>query len=149
VTTTTPATTVSTTTTTAAEGRTALGPIWRTGAVAGLVAAGATTVIAAVADVADIRLEDAEGTAIPLAGFAQVTLVAVLIGLVLASVLARRARHPRRTFTRATVALTALSCIPSFLVIVGAAGIAVSVLTHLVAAAIVIPVVRDRLPVGA
>jgi Na+/melibiose symporter-like transporter len=132
--------------TTAADERTALGPIWRTGAVAGIVAAGATTVVASTARAADIGLRTVQDEPIPLAGFPQVTIMAVLVGLALASVLARRARHPRTTFTRATVALTALSCVPSVLIISGAASIAVSILTHLVAAAIVIPAVRDRLP---
>lgn len=143
MTTTSPSTTASAV---AATDEIALGPVWRSGLVAGVIAAGATTVIAATARAADIGLEDHHGEAIPLAGFGQVTLMSVLIGLVLASVLARRARHPRSTFTRTTVALAALSCVPSVLMIAGVASIAVSVLTHVVAAAIVIPAVRDRLP---
>jgi hypothetical protein len=125
--------------------RVALGPVWRTGAVAGLVAAGATTVVAAIARAVDIGLE-VDGEAIPLAGFAQVTVFSVLIGLVLASVLARRARHPQATFTRATVALTVVSCIPSVLLPSDVGTQVALVLTHVVAAAIVIPAVRDRLP---
>ena len=125
--------------------RVALGPVWRTGLAAGVVAAGAVTVVAAAARALDVGLE-VDGEAIPVAGFAQVTLMATVVGLILASVLARRARHPRTTFTRTTVALTALSCVPSVLLITGAASITVSVLTHLVAAAIVVPAVRDRLP---
>jgi Ca2+/Na+ antiporter len=130
----------------ATEDRVAVGPIWRTGLVAGAVASIATTAIAAGARGVDIALETTQDEPIPLLGFAQVTFMAVVVGLVLASGLARRARHPRRTFTRATVALTVASCVPSVLIVAGAASILVSVLTHVVAAAIVIPAVRDRLP---
>jgi hypothetical protein len=129
----------------AAADRVALGPVWRTGAIAGLAAAGAVTVVAAVARALDVGLE-IEGEAIPLAGFAQTTVISVLIGLVLASVLARRARHPQATFTRTTIALTALSCVPSVLLPSDTGTRVALVLTHLVAAAIVIPAVRDRLP---
>ena len=125
--------------------RVALGPIWRTGAIAGLIAAGAVTVVAALARALDVGLE-VDGEAIPLAGFAQVTVMSVLIGLVLASVLARRARHPQATFVRTTVALTAVSCIPSVLFPSDTGTRVALVLTHLVAAVIVIPAVRDRLP---
>lgn len=129
----------------AARDRVALGPIWRTGAIAGLVAAGAVTVVAAVARALDVGLE-IEGEAIPLAGFAQTTVISVLIGLVLAGVLARRARHPQATFARTTIALTAVSCVPSVLLPSDTGTRVALVLTHLVAAAIVIPAVRDRLP---
>lgn len=129
----------------ATEARPSVVPIWRTGAVAGLVAAGATTAVAAVAQALDVGLE-IDGEAIPVFGFGQVTAVFVLIGLVLATVLARRARHPQATFTRATVVLTAVSCIPSILSGDGTATQLTLVLTHLVAAAIVIPTVRPRLP---
>ncbi|HEV7723379.1 MAG TPA: DUF6069 family protein [Iamia sp.] len=132
-------------TTIATETRPSVAPIWRTGAVAGLVAAGATTAIAAVASALDVGLE-VDGEAIPAFGFGQVTVFFVLIGLVLATVLARRARHPQTTFTRVTVVLTAVSCIPSILSGDGTATQLTLVLTHLVAAAIVIPTVRQRLP---
>lgn len=132
-------------TTTATDDRVALAPVWRTGAVTGLAAAGAVTVVAALARALDVGLE-IEGEAIPLAGFAQTTVISVLIGLALASVLARRARHPQVTFTRVTVALTVVSCIPSVLLPSDNGTRVALVLTHLVAAAIVIPAVRDRLP---
>jgi len=132
------------TTTAVSDDRAGLGPIWRTGAIAGLVAAGAVTVVAALARALDVGLE-VDGEAIPLAGFAQVTVISVLIGLVLASVLARRARHPQAAFTRTTVALTALSCVPSVLLPSETGARVALVLTHLVAAAIVIPAVARRL----
>ena len=140
-----PAATATATATAVSDDRAALGPVWRTGAIAGLVAAGAVTVVAALARALDVGLE-IEGEAIPLAGFAQTTVISVLIGLVLASVLARRARHPQATFTRTTIALTVLSCVPSVLLPSDTGTRVALVLTHLVAAAVVIPAVRDRLP---
>jgi len=46
---------------------------------------------------------------------------------------------------RTTVALTALSVVPDFLIGVEARAVAVLVLTHVVAAAIVIPTLASRL----
>ncbi len=131
--------------TTTAE-RVALGPVWRTGLAAGVVASAATTAVAAGSRGLGIALETVQDEPIPLLGFGQVTFMSVVVGLVLASVLARRARHPQRTFTRTTVALTVASCVPSLVIVSGAASILVSIATHVVAAAIVIPAVRTRLP---
>src|SRR4051812_17869666 len=85
--------------------------VWRTGLAAGAVAAGATAAFAAIVDAVGVSLA-VGGETIPVAGFAQVTFVAALIGTVLAAALDRRARHPRRAFLRTTIALTALSFVP-------------------------------------
>lgn len=121
--------------------------VWRTGVVAGLVAAAATAGIAAVADALDVSLAvEAGGEAIPILGFANLTFACALIGTALAAVLARRARRPQQTFTRATIALTALSVVPDLTTVhTGAATVVTLVLTHLVAAAIVVPALRRRL----
>ncbi len=79
-------------------------------------------------------------------GFAQLTVVGAALGLLLAW-LAGRAAHPRRVFVRTTVALTALSVVPDLTLSFDAASRAVLVLTHVVAAAIVVPVLARRLPV--
>jgi len=134
-------TTSVTTTDRAADVRTSL---WRPTLVAGIVAAAATTAIAAVADAAGVSFE-VDGEAIPLGGFAQFTLVGALLGLVIAR-LCRRAAHPRSTFVRITVALTALSVVPDLTMAFDGASRAVLVLTHAVAAAIVVPVLARRLP---
>ena len=68
-----------------------------------------------------------------------------LIGITIAARMARRAKHPQSTFVRTTVALTALSVVPDFLIGVEARAVAVLVLTHVVAAAIVIPTLASRL----
>lgn len=119
--------------------------LWRNGLAAGAVAAGATTAIAAVADAADVSFADRNGDAIPLAGFAQMALLGAILGIAIAAVLARKARHPRATFVRTTVSLTALSVIPDFTFGFAGSTIAALIATHLVAAAIVIPTIARRL----
>ena len=52
---------------------------------------------------------------IPLTGFAQPTMFATAIGVVLA-VLSRRPGHPRCAFVRSAVALTVLSLVPDVLI---------------------------------
>ena len=86
------------------------------------------------------------GKAIPLLGFAQLTFVAAIIGTILAVVLSRRASRPRRTFVVTTVALTlrrrsSPTCSPTRTT---ATRLALA-LTHVVAAAIVIPALASRL----
>jgi hypothetical protein len=114
------------------------------GAVATVVASAATPVVAAAGLAAGISL-DIAGAPIPVPGFATLTAFFSVIGLVIAVVLARVARHPRRVWIRATVALTALSLVPDLIVAAAPATKALLMLTHLVAAAIVIPAVARRL----
>jgi uncharacterized protein DUF6069 len=114
------------------------------GAVATVVASAATPVVAAAGRAAGISL-DIAGAPIPVLGFANLTAFFSLIGLVLAVVLARTARRPRHTFVRTTVALTVLSLVPDVIVDAAPATKALLMLTHLVAAAIVIPAVARRL----
>jgi hypothetical protein len=118
--------------------------VWRTGAAAGLSASVATMATAAVADAAGVGLEVA-GESIPLIAFAQVTLVASIIGTVLAVVLSHRATRPRRTFVVTTVALTLASFVPDVLADAPASTRFLLALTHVVAAAIVIPALARRL----
>jgi uncharacterized protein DUF6069 len=105
---------------------------WRAGIATVLVAAAATTVLALALQAIGIDLE-VGGEPIPILGFAQMVAIGGVIGIVLA-------RHlSRTTFLRVTVALTALSCVPSV-----ALGDTVGdklglVLTHVVAAAIIVP----------
>jgi ABC-type transport system involved in multi-copper enzyme maturation permease subunit len=117
----------------------------RAGLVATVAAAVATTALAAAGHAAGVSL-DVMGAPIPLAGFAQLTAFFALVGLGLAAILSRYARHPRTAFVRTTVVLTGLSLVPDL--IVGGTAPATRVLlitTHLVAAAIVIPAITRRL----
>jgi peptidoglycan/LPS O-acetylase OafA/YrhL len=68
-----------------------------------------------------------------------------LVGVVLAVVLSRTVRRPRTVFVRTTVVLTALSLVPDVIVDAAPATKALLMLTHLVAAAIVVPMVARRL----
>jgi peptidoglycan/LPS O-acetylase OafA/YrhL len=118
--------------------------LWRTGAVAGIVASGATAAVAALASAADISLK-VSGAAIPVVGFAQLTFVASLIGTIIAIALSHRANQPRRTFVRTTIALTLVSIVPDVLADTHTSTRFTLALTHVVAAALVIPVLASRL----
>jgi len=118
--------------------------LWKTGAVAGVSAAVATFAFAALAQAVDVPLT-VGGQAIPLVGFAQLTLVASIIGTVLAVVLSRRATRPQRTFVMTTVVLTALSIIPDVLADASTSTRLTLALSHVVAAVIVIPALASRL----
>jgi hypothetical protein len=119
--------------------------LWKPGLLAGLVAAVATTAIVTAARAAHVSVA-VQGEPIPLAGFAQLTLVATIVGIVIAMVLSTRARHPRRSFVTTAVALTAVSLVPDVMVDATMASKLVLGLTHLVAAAIVVPTLAKRLP---
>ncbi|MGW5366437.1 DUF6069 family protein [Actinopolymorpha pittospori] len=121
-----------------------LGALTITGLAAITVASAATMTVAATGHAAGISL-DMAGAPIPVTGFGVLTAGLSLIGLVLAVALTRWARHPRRTFVRTTVVLTALSLIPDAIADASSPTKALLMLTHLVAAAIVIPAIARRL----
>jgi peptidoglycan/LPS O-acetylase OafA/YrhL len=124
--------------------RYASSPIVRSGLAGTVAAAAATTAIAATGSAAGVSL-DISGEPIPLAGFPQLTAFFALVGVALAVVLVRKARHPRTTFVRTTLALTALSLVPDLLVSAEVSTRALLMTTHLVAAAIVIPAIARRM----
>ncbi|MGC4768217.1 DUF6069 family protein [Micromonospora sp. DT44] len=133
-----------TTTTHATRATSTLGTLVRTGVVATVAASAATMIVAAVGHAAGVGL-DVSGAPIPVAGFGVLTAVFSLIGVVLAALLSRFARRPRRAFVRTTVALTVLSVVPDVIADADTATKALLMLTHLVAAAIVIPALARRL----
>src|SRR5207249_2025500 len=94
---------------------------------------------------AGVSFAGSDGKQIPLAGFAQLTLVFSVVGILLARSIGRRASQPRSTFVRVTAALTALSVLPDLAVSFTVAGKLTLILTHAVAASIVIPVLAQRL----
>jgi hypothetical protein len=134
-------TTTLTTTRTAAS---SIGSLIGSGALATAAASAATMAVAAAGHAAGISL-DMGGAPIPVTGFGVLTAVFSLVGVVLAVVLAYRSGNPRRAFVRTTVVLTVLSLVPDVIADAGAATKALLMLTHLVAAAIVIPVIARRL----
>ncbi|GAB3336827.1 DUF6069 family protein [Micromonospora halotolerans] len=120
------------------------GALIRTGVVAAVAASAATMVVAAAGHAAGVSL-DMAGAPIPVAGFGVLTAAFSLIGVVIAALLSRFARRPRRTFVRTTVVLTVMSLVPDVIADAGVATKVLLMLTHLVAAAIVIPAVARRL----
>ncbi|MFY1671833.1 DUF6069 family protein [Plantactinospora sp. WMMB334] len=121
-----------------------LGALVGTGLVATVVASAATMAVAAAGHAAGISL-DVSGAPIPVTGFGTLTAIFSLVGVVMAALLSRFARRPRRTFVRTTVVLTVLSLVPDVIADAAPATRALLMLTHLVAAAIVIPAVARRL----
>ncbi|MGH3931451.1 MAG: DUF6069 family protein [Pseudonocardiaceae bacterium] len=128
-------------------------PVWRVGVLASVVAAVVTELFALGARAIHIPMvagspgaEAGTAAPIPIGGFAIGTLIWSLVGVVLAVVLARRAKHPARTFVVTTVVLTVLSLAgPAFAVDTATATKVVLALSHLVAAAVVIPPLALRL----
>jgi peptidoglycan/LPS O-acetylase OafA/YrhL len=118
--------------------------LWRTGVVAGLAAGVATSTFAAIAHGADVSLK-VSGEQIPVVGFAQLTFVGAIIGTILAVVLSHRANRPQHTFVITTIALTLASVVPDALADAHTATKIVLALTHVLAAAIVIPAIASRL----
>src|SRR6187200_2248434 len=119
-------------------------PVWKHGVASAVVASAATTVLAAGASAAGVSFADSTGASIPLAGFAQLTLVFSLIGVAIAAVMARKARRPRTTFVRTAVALTALSFVPDLTFGFDAGCAATLITLHTVAAAIMVPTLAGR-----
>ena len=134
--------------------QTARKSLWKHGLAAALVAAAVTTGLAYIASKAGVTFVDPAhpDIPIPLLGFTELTLVFSLIGVGLAAIFARAARRPRSTFVATTVALLVLSIVPDFVAISSlqipdfdtATSFTLAAL-HVVAAAIVIPVLAGRL----
>jgi hypothetical protein len=112
-------------------------PTWRFGLGTGAIAAVATTVVVVALRAAGVPF-DIAGEAIPVLAFAQMVLLGTVIGIVLAR------RTSASTFVRTTVVLTVLSCIPDVFADTGTATKLSLILTHVVAAAIVIPRLARR-----
>ena len=121
--------------------------IRRTAAIAGVVAAVATTVIGAVAKAADVPLVIGD-LEIQVPMFAVFTLAAAALGAVIATQLQRRNRQPRRAFVITTVALSALSVAPDLAAEATTATKLTLIGAHLVAAAVIVPALAARLTSG-
>jgi Family of unknown function (DUF6069) len=114
----------------------------RTTIVVGAVAAAATTLAAATMRAAGVLL--AVHGSIPLAAFAQLTFAGAVLGGLLVAVLNRRSALPRRRFIQIATALTAVSCLAP-----AAGGDDVAskiglIAIHLLAAAIIAPVLARQ-----
>jgi len=113
--------------------------LFQSGALAGTTAAVCTTAVAAIATAADVSLE-IDSEAIPVAAFAWWSLVGAALGVVLARIL-----RERRRFVVVTTIATGVSLIPPIAAPDDTATTAVLVGTHLLAAAIIIPILSRQL----
>ncbi|MBC8092110.1 MAG: hypothetical protein H7Y15_09280 [Pseudonocardia sp.] len=109
-----------------------------------VLAAAATAAVAAAGQAVGISL-DVSGVPIPVSGFAVLTVIFAVLGLLIALMLRRFAGRPRTAWIRTTVALTVLSLVPDVLADADTSTKALLMVTHVVAAAIVIPAVARRL----
>ncbi len=114
------------------------------GSVATVAAAAATALVAVAGQAVGVSL-DVSGAPIPAPGFAVMTVIFSVVGLAIAATLLRFARSPRTAWLRTTVTLTVLSFAPDALADAAVSTKALLMLTHVVAAAIVIPAVARRL----
>jgi hypothetical protein len=106
----------------------------------------ATTLVAAMSKGAGVDFAGPEGEeSIPLQAFTTLTFTFSIIGLAVAAGIRRWGKRPATTFLRTALAMTAISLVPPFLIGVDLASSACLVLTHLIAAAIVIPTLTRSL----
>ncbi|QQM46087.1 DUF6069 family protein [Streptomyces liliifuscus] len=126
-------------------------PVWLVGVLATLAGAVVTEAFGLIARGAGVPMEAAspgatEAAEIPVGGFFGGVLFWSVVGIVLAVVLARWAKRPARTFVVTTVVLTALSMAgPAVAPHTATSTQVVLAVSHLVAAAVIIPVVARRL----
>jgi hypothetical protein len=117
----------------------------RVGTAVTVGAAAANLAVAVVARAAGVSLDVPAGEVIPLLAFPQLTAIAALLGLVLAVALRRRAARPARAFQLVAYGLTVLSLVAPILAPADGATKVTLIVTHLLAADIVIPPVARRL----
>jgi hypothetical protein len=111
-----------------------------TGFMATLAAMVATTLAAALAEAVGVDFEVPDGgETIPLSGFAVVTGVFSVVGIVMAAALLRWSARPAERFVWTAVPLTAISLVPPLLSGANTATITALIGLHLVAATVMIP----------
>jgi FtsH-binding integral membrane protein len=126
-------------------------PVWLVGVLATLAGAVVTEAFALVARAAGVPMEAAgpgakEAAEIPAGGFGSGVVFWSVAGIVLAVVFARFAERPARTFTVTTVVLTALSLAgPVVAPHTATSTQIVLAASHVVAAAVIIPLLARRL----
>jgi uncharacterized protein DUF6069 len=126
-------------------------PVWQVSVLASLAGAAVTEAFGLAARGVGVPMEAAspgakEAAEIGVGGFAFGVLFWSVAGIVLALVLARWAKKPARTFFVTTVTLTALSLAgPALAPHTAVSTQVVLALSHVVAAAVIIPVVTRRL----
>jgi hypothetical protein len=123
-----------------------LGGLAGTGLMAALAAMVATTLAAALAQAVGVDFEVPDGgETIPLAGFAVVTGVFAVVGIVIAAALLRWSARPAERFVWTAVSLTAISLVPPLLSGATTATTTALLGLHLVAATVMIPTLARSL----
>jgi hypothetical protein len=126
-------------------------PVWRVGAAAAIVGALALAAYGAAADALSVPMRAGEpwahhAQAINAGSFAMGTLFCTFWGTVLAVIVARQAARPARTFARSAVVLVAVSlAFPLDAAHTATATKLTLAGAHLLAAAIIVPVITRRL----
>ena len=113
-------------------------PVRRATVRSGVAAAALTTAAAGIAHAAGVSFH-VDGEMIPLMGFAQMVLLGAILGGLILAGLNRRSSRAHDRFVQVTVALTALSCLPSVALPDDVGSKLSLVALHVLAAAIVIP----------
>jgi uncharacterized protein DUF6069 len=117
-----------------------------TGFIAALAAIVATTLAAALAQAVGVDFEVPDGgETIPLAGFAVVTGVFSVVGIVIAVALLRWSARPAERFVWTAVSLTAISLVPPLLSGANTTTTTALLALHLLAAAVMIPALARSL----
>lgn len=121
-------------------------PVWPRGLVATAIAAVVTTLMAVIAKAAGVDFGSSLGD-VPLSAFPMLTVYCSLIGIIIAEVMIRVARMPRSTFQITMIVLTGLSLVPDVLPVFefDLTFVGFLCLTHVVAAAIVVPMIALRM----
>jgi hypothetical protein len=117
-----------------------------TGLIGTLTAMVATTLVAALTRAVgvDFQIPDG-GQTIPLTGITVVTGICSVVGVVIAAALFRWSARPTEGFVWTAVALTAISLVPPLLAGADAATTATLLALHLIAAAVMIPLLARSL----
>ena len=117
-----------------------------TGLLATLAAMAAVTLAAAIAKAVgvDFQLPGADEP-IPLPGFAVVTGIFSLVGVLIAAALLRWTTAPAKRFAQTTVTLTAISLIAPVLTGADAGTVTALIALHLIAAAVMVPALTTTL----
>jgi Family of unknown function (DUF6069) len=117
-----------------------------TGLIATLAAMASTTLAAGLAEAVGVDFEVPDGgEAIPLPGFAVMTGVFSVVGVVIAAALLRWSARPAERFVQTAVTLTAISLVAPLISAANTATIIALVVLHLVAATVMIPALARSL----
>ena len=117
-----------------------------TGLIATLAAMASTTLAAGLAEAVGVDFEVPDGgEAIPLPGFAVMTGVFSVVGIVIAAALLRWSARPAERFVQTAVSLTAISLVAPLISSANTATIIALVVLHLVAATVMIPALARSL----